>query len=224
MPCATSSIPYTGGVQEADRSLWGCSMATSSITGAQGAQEQVTVGASLFQFRSRGLGKAGNNISFSGARGLGKREILFPFPVHVAQGSGKYDFRFRCTCREGRKGPKCSRFRFRWQEVVQGTYSPVEGRVQSSMDGGVCLCSLQLRTICHRPTWQVRRNSVPALTNDGLRAYDAVVNVLLRQAGKVGSLQHLQARGVRDKSSLMAKAKTILPSGKDCGASLPSRT
>ena len=205
MPCATSSIPYTGGVQEADRSLWGCSMATSSITGAQGAQEQVTVGASLFQFRSRGLGKAGNNISFSGARGLGKREILFPFPVHVAQGSGKYDFRFRCTCREGRKGPKCSRFRFRWQEVVQGTYSPVEGRVQSSMDGGVCLCSLQLRTICHRPTWQVRRNSVPALTDDGLRAYDAVVNVLLRQAGKVGSLQHLQAQGVRDKSVLNGK-------------------
>ena len=97
MPCATSSIPYTGGVQEADRSLWGCSMATSSITGAQGAQEQVTVGASLFQFRSRGLGKAGNNISFSGARGLGKREIPFPFPVHVAQGTGKYHFRFRCT-------------------------------------------------------------------------------------------------------------------------------
>ena len=91
------------------------------------------MGASLFQFRSRGLGKAGNNISFSGARGLGKQEIPFPFPVRVAWGSGKYHFRFQCTCREGRKGPKatpfCSRFRCRWQEVVQGTYSLVEGRV-----------------------------------------------------------------------------------------------
>ena len=30
------------------------------------------------------------------SRGLGKREIPFPFPVHVAQESGKYHFRFRC--------------------------------------------------------------------------------------------------------------------------------
>ena len=30
------------------------------------------------------------------SRGLGKREIPFPFPVHVAQESGKYYFRFRC--------------------------------------------------------------------------------------------------------------------------------
>ena len=81
---------------------------------------------------------------------------------------------------KGGKGRNVPAFGSGGKEVVQGTYSPVEGRVQSSMDGGVCLCSLQLRTICHRPTWQVRRNSVPALTDDGLRAYDAVVNVLLR--------------------------------------------
>merc|ERR1711888_491624 len=71
------------------------------------------------------MGKAGNNISFSGARGLGKGEISFPFPVHVpgrAEGAESDPFLFP----------------FSVQEVVQGTYSLVEGRVWM---GGVCVCS-----------------------------------------------------------------------------------
>ena len=77
-------------------------IATSSGSGTCGAAQNANRWRQQrplfhFLFRSRGLGKAGNTISFSGARGLGKREIPFPFPVHVAQGTGKYHFRFRCT-------------------------------------------------------------------------------------------------------------------------------
>ena len=64
----------------------------------------------------------------------------------------------------------------------------MEGRVQSSMDGGVCLCSLQLRNNLSSTNLAGTETSVPALTDNGLRSCDAVVNVLLRQAGKVGSL------------------------------------
>ena len=85
------------------------------------------MGASLFQFRSRGLGKAGNNISFSGARGLGKREISFPFPVHVpgrAEGAESDPFLFPFSV-----------------QVARGSPGYILSSGGSSMDGGVCVCS-----------------------------------------------------------------------------------